>query len=189
MMKNPIKVLIITCWVLLLVCCIIKIFCKDLFIAGTDNVNFINLCNYINQTKWLNFAVRYNINYMSCSIYYMAVLRESRPTLNSLKWMIPLAIYITIKLLFYHTVVFFILDIVMMVGLPILIEHNKKVIIFAIVGFGLNTLFQLISMWLKLNNYKMFDDNLLVGIILSIDYYIMLTLYMLYSIKYFKKER
>lgn len=189
MMKNKYKVLIITCWILLILCCIAKLFGANWFIAHTDNQRFIEACNYINETYWFNFIVRFTINYISCSIYYMSVLRQNKLTLNSIKWAIPLAIYIVFKIIYNELdVLFFIFDVVMMIGLPIVIEHNKKILLFAPIGFILNTLFQLISMWLKVNQYTMFDNDLLVGIILSIDYYIMLILYWLYSIRFFKEK-
>ena len=55
-----------------------------------------------------------------------------------------------------------------------------------IIGVALVFAFQFLSMLLKMNQYAMFDENLVVGLILSIDYYIMLVLYWLYSV-HFKK--
>ena len=69
----------------------------------------------------------------------------------------------------------------MMVGLPILIDYKKWYI--SLLAFGLTLIFELISMFLKLDNYKIFDDNVLVSLLLSIDYIIMLVLFWLYRIR------
>ena len=182
MMKyNKYKVLIITCWSLLGLCCLIKLFGFNLFIASTDNQSFIRLCDTINNSFWY-YIVGFIFHMITCSIYYMAVLKESKPTISSLKWFIPLIIYIICKTIFYYLkVVFFVLDIVMMIGLPILI--NRKIWYIAIVSFLLTLFFQLISAFLKLNHYTMFDDNTLVAVLLSIDYVIMLVLFWLYRVR------
>lgn len=184
MMKNPFKVLIIICWILLILCCVAKLFGANWFIASTDNQRFIDVCNYIDETKWLRFILRMSLNIFSCSLYYMAILKEKKLTLNSLKWLIPLVIYATLKNIFSDMLtLFIILDFIMMLGLPILIKRDKETIIWTIVGCVLTTLFQLISMWLKLDKYSRFDEVTLVNLILNIDYYIMMILFWLYRIR------
>jgi hypothetical protein len=113
----------------------------------------------------------------------MAILKETRP---HLVWFLILIVYASVKVVFYNKVVFFILDIILMVVLPLILKPKYWIAI--LVGFVLNFGFQLISMATKMNNYKMFDENTLVGIILNIDYILMLTLFWLYRIKPNKKE-
>ena len=184
MMKNPFRVLIITCWILLLLCCIAKLFGANWFIAHTDNQAFIDFCNYVDKTYWLSFIIRATTNVLSCGIYYMAVMKESKFSLSSLLWIVPLLVYAVLKNIFNSMLtLFMVLDFCMMILLPIIIKRNKKTILWSIVGCALVTLFQLISMWLKLNNYTRFDNSVLVGLILSVDYYIMIVLFWLYKIK------
>lgn len=97
---NHYKVLIIICWLLLGLCCIIKLFGSDLFIASTDNRNFISFCNYVESTAWY-ILLGSVVNFISCGIYYMAVLKENKITKNSLKWIIPLLPYVVLKQIFY----------------------------------------------------------------------------------------
>ena len=178
MMKNNYKVLIISCWSLLLVCCLIKLLGADLFLAGTDNERFIALCSFIDNS-FIKYIIYYVMNVFSCSIYYMAILKEKK---INYKWFIPLGIYSLLKIMFNQfNVLFTILDLFMMIGLPLLI--NLKRWKYIILGSVLTILFQSISLILKLDNFTMFDENTLIGMILSIDYYIMLILYWLYSIK------
>lgn len=185
MMKNPFRVLIITCWILLILCCIAKLFGANWFIAHTDNQTFISFCDYVVATPFLNFLVRFVVNTISSSIYFMAVFQQKKPTLNGLKWFIPLVIYTTFKSIFYsNQTLFFILDFVMTIILPLIIDYKRWLMI--IIGVALVFAFQFLSMLLKMNQYAMFDENLVVGLILSIDYYIMLVLYWLYSV-HFKK--
>ena len=49
MMKNKYKVLIISCWVLLVIAMILKLLGSDWFIATSDNKRFIKLCDYIDN--------------------------------------------------------------------------------------------------------------------------------------------
>lgn len=178
MMKNNYKVLIISCWSLLLVCCLIKLLGADLFLAGTDNERFISLCSFIDTTI-LRYVILYVMNIVSTSIYFMAVLKEKKP---NIKWLVPYIIYVILKFIFEDfTMLFFIFDMLITIGLPILIDKKKWLRI--IIGMGLNIGFQIISMFLKFDKFTMFDNNTLVFTILSIDYYIMLILYWLYSIK------
>lgn len=119
------------------------------------------------------------MNVFSCSIYYMAILKEKK---INLKWFIPLVIYSMLKIVFNkYDVLFTLLDFVMTIGLPLLINFKRWKSI--LIGTLLTLVFQSISLILKFNNFTMFDENTLMVMILSIDYYIMLILYWLYSIK------
>ena len=178
MMKDRYKVLIISCWSLLGICFLVKLLGANIFIASSENERFITLCNYI-DTTFIRYIILYISNIISGSIYYMAVLKNNKP---KIKWLIPYCIYVIIKFIFEDYVsLFFLLDVAIMTIYPILFD--KTIWKRAIIGFGLNLGFQLISQFLKLNNFAMFDDNTLVFLLLSIDYYIMLILYWLYSTK------
>lgn len=177
-MKNKYKVLITSCWCLLLVCCLIKLLGANIFLASTDNVRFIELCGLIDNS-FIKYILYFIVNVTSTSIYFMAVLKETRP---NIKWLIPYSIYSIFKLVFNQLdVLFFIGDFAFTIGLPIIICKDKWKRVLC--GVVLNLCFQLISQFVKLDNFTMFDENTLIGIILMIDYYIMLILYWLYSIK------
>ncbi len=181
--RNPFLVMIITSWVLLIIAMILKLFGADWFIAGSENKTFIRLCNFIDSHFAVQCIVFALFNIFTTSIYFMAILKETRP---HLVWFLILIVYASVKVVFYNKVVFFILDIILMVVLPLILKPKYWIAI--LVGFVLNFGFQLISMATKMNNYKMFDENTLVGIILNIDYILMLTLFWLYRIKPNKKE-
>ncbi len=183
MKHNPFLVMIITSWILLVLAMICKLFGADWFIASSDNKTFIRLCNYIDNNKILYNLLPILFNITTTSIYFMAILKENRP---HLLWFIILIVYASVKVLFYNQVVFFILDIILMIGLPLALKPKYWLII--IIGFLLNFIFQLISMATKMNHYKMFDDNTLVVLILNVDYVIMLVLFWLYRIKPKKEE-
>lgn len=183
MMKNKYLILIISCWVLLALCIVAKLFGANIFIASTNNKMFIDFCNYV-QNSFLYYIITPLFNIVSTSIFLMAVLKQKKP---QLKWLLPYIAYAIIKTIFNKLdVLFFILDIAMMIIIPIIVDKTKW--LRALIGIVLNLAFQFISMGLKLNNYQMFDNNLVVGIILTIDYYIMLVLYWLYSIEKRKEE-
>lgn len=149
-----------------------------MFLAGTDNERFIALCSFI-DSSFIKYIIYFTFNITSSSIYFMAVLKEKKP---NLKWFIPYTIYAILKIIFNkYDLIFNILDFVIVPLLPIII--NKKMWLRSIIGLGLMLLFQSVSLLLKFNNFTMFDENTLMVIILSIDYYIMLILYWLYSIK------
>jgi len=179
MMKNPFRVLIITCWILLGLCCIAKLFGANWFTPAANNKNFIDACNYVETSFWY-YIISATFNIITTSIYLMAVLKQNKP---DIRWLIPLIIYAILKSIFHtQTVLFFILDIaVIMLGIPLLINH--KLWLRIVLGVLINVLFQYISLYLKLDNYKVFGDNVLISLILSIDYVIMLVLFWLYSIR------
>lgn len=167
---------------------VIKIFRNDLFIAHASNETYQKICTFVDSNDFVKYGlVNLPINILSCSIYYMAVLQESKIAKHSLKWMFPLVFYAILKAIFNkYDKVFYVIDIFMMIGLPILIDKSKW--IWAIISFGATLLFQALSMIMKMNNYEMFDNNTIVFIILNIDYYIMLIIYYLYRLEY-KKEK
>ena len=181
---NPFKIMIITCWILLGIALICKLCGADWFIASSDNERFIKICNYIDSHKIIQNIMFATFNIFTTSIYFMAILKQNRP---HLLWFIILIVYASLKVVFYNQVLYFILDFVITLILPLILDHKKWKGI--LLGVILNLGFQGISMLTKMNNYKMFDDNTLIYLLLNIDYVIMLILYWLYRIKPdYKKE-
>lgn len=182
------RLLLITCWCVLGLCLVIKIFRSDLFIAHTSCKAFQDFCLFVDNNDFVKYGlINLPINIVSCSIYYMAILQESKITKKSLKWLIPLIIYAIIKAIFNkYDKLFYVLDIIMMLELPIAIDKTKWV--WAIISFGATLLFQALSMIMKMNHYGMFDNDTVIFIILNIDYYIMLVIYYLYRLEC-KKEK
>lgn len=183
-MKNKYKVLIISCWAIFLIATAFKMFGANLFIAGSNNETFIRVCNYI-QNSIIYYIIGTLFNIVGTTFYLMAVLEEKKP---KLLWFIPLVLYTIVKTIFNkYDVLFFILDIsVIMIGLPLLI--NYKMWLKISIGVVLNIVFQLLSQFLKLGQYGTFDNNVVIAVILSIDYYIMLVLFYLYSNYVFIKK-
>jgi len=189
MPKNKFKVLLITCWVLLGLCLISKMFGANIFTTSAKKENFIKFCDCVDNHLFLRYGIiNLTINIISSSLYYMAIFQEPKFSKRALLWFIPLIIYAIIKSIFYNAkVVFYVLDIVMMVGLPLLIDYKRWLVI--IISFGLTFVFQYISMLLKLNQYTMFDNNTIMVFILNIDYYIMFIIYWLYRLEYKNRKK
>lgn len=176
--RNPFLIMIITSWVLLLLAMICKLLGADWFIANSDNKTFVRICNYVDNNKVLYNLIPIIFNVITTSIYFMAILKQNRP---HLLWFIILIVYASVKVLFYRQIIFMILDFVITIGLPLILDYKKWKAI--LIGCALNWAFQLISLLTKTNKYGMFDDNTLVIALLSIDYLLMLVLFWLYRIK------
>ena len=83
---NKFKVLIISCWILLVLAVIAKLCGADIFKAGTDNERFKAFCDYTQNSFWY-YVIASTVSITTSGIYYMAVLKSTK--LNLL-WVIPL---------------------------------------------------------------------------------------------------
>jgi ABC-type uncharacterized transport system permease subunit len=75
----------------------------------------------------------------------------------------------------------FIADCLVLTLIPLIFSKMK--IIRTIIGFLLMNAFQIISLITRNISFGVLDETILVEILLQVDYYIMLILYYLYSIK------
>lgn len=177
-MKNKYKTLIISCWVVLLCCFVVKLLGGNFFEIVCKNERFVKFCNFCNVG--IPYAIIALITYtFSTSLYLMAVCKYKKPKL----WLVVSVIIMDIiKLLFLnYAIVTSILEFLFLLLYPIII--NKKLWKRSIIGYLLIFAFQLISLLAKNIGVKIMNNDLITQLIFSIDYYIMLILYWLYSIK------
>lgn len=177
-MREKYKTLIISCWVVLLCCFVVKLLGGNFFEIVCKNEKYIAFTNFFNQG--IPYILITTIFYVvSTSIVFMAICKFEKP-----KWWVILAtfIFITIKQVLYKYVALtFILEFGYMIVLPII--YNKKLWLRAIIGVLLVLLFQIISLITKNIGIKFLYYDVFTAIIFTIDYYIMIILYWLYSIK------
>lgn len=178
---------IILCWFLLGLSFVIKICGGNFFNIVCNNKNFVKVCNFLNN-NFGYYIVTFIFYYISTFIFYYTTGYSKRIN-KKIVLIITLSIiisfvsrYISLRLgQIFDYLLFFITCFI----LCKYAQYSLKESILRILsGFLLNNIFQLISMFVKnLGIFEILVSNLLIQIIFCIDYYIMLILFMLYSIK------
>lgn len=183
---------IILCWVLLGVCFVVKIFGGNFFNIVCNNGKFISVCDFIE-----NSIIKYIIYLTSFIISSYLVVKIVNPnlkllSLKSLLFILLCVIVWVFKLLLeldiikLNTLFINMFDLIVLYALLIIFTRKPIKSLFAVV---LLFLFTFISSFVKgigINNS--ITDRYIIAQIFFIDYYIMLTLSVLYQKKYKKKE-
>ena len=189
-MKDKYSTLIKATWVVLICCFIVKLFGGNFFEIACNNEKFVRFCA-IFSTGVPYYIINYVLYHVGAYYYYKAVLKEKN--LYKRKYFLHSVIVITwiIKFLISiyignNLVLILIYDTFVMILPPVFLDKSKWKR--SIVGYILNLTFQIITLITKNIGLKLLTDNLLIIIIYSIDYYIMIVLYYLYSIKEDKKD-
>lgn len=186
---------IILCWVLLIICFIIKLCGGNYFDIMCNNENFIRFCNFIE-----NSIIKYIIYLFSFIFSSYLLLKIVKPdfkilSLKSLLFLICCIIVWAFKLLIelniftINTLIVNILDFVILYILLVIFTKRPLLSIFAVI---LLFVFSIISSLVKgIGIDSSITDNYFVAQIFLIDYYLMLILSVLYSkkIQIKKKER
>ena len=186
---------IILCWVLLIICFIIKLCGGNYFNIVCNNKNFIKFCNFIE-----NSIIKYIIYLFSFIFSSYLLLKIVKPdfkilSLKSLLFLICCIIVWAFKLLIelniftMNTLIVNILDFVILYILLVIFTKRPLLSIFAVI---LLFVFSIISSLVKgIGIDSSITDNYFVAQIFLIDYYLMLVLSVLYSkkIQIKKKER
>jgi hypothetical protein len=177
-MKDKYKTLILSCWVVLLCCFVVKLLGGNFFEIVCENEKFIMFCEYCN-TGIMYWVIAYITYAFSTTIYLMAVCKFEKP-----KWYIILGVLIicTIKAIVnMYPIIATIIELCFLILTPIVINKNnwKR----SIVGYLLVMVFQVVSLLTKNVGIQFIRNDIFITLIFSIDYYIMLILYWLYSIK------
>lgn len=92
-MSNKLKILIITCWVVYIICLIIKLCGGNRFEIATTNQRFIDVCNYIDNNLWLKMIIATIIYVISTYIIYLGLTKQK---LFKDLWIIPILIGINL---------------------------------------------------------------------------------------------
>lgn len=183
MMKNKYKVLIISCWVLLLLCFIAKLFGADIFNIAVKNETFIQICDWLDQHELFKYIIT-TIFYIPTT--YLAYLTMVNKKIGQDWWIIILCLPCS-YLKGLNSYVGFALDMIILIVIPLIVGKLKNWL-YVLIGVGAIILFQQISLFIRNQNFYLVKDSLLINIIMSIDYYIMVILYYLH-IRYYKTKK
>lgn len=171
------KRMIILCWILLLICFVIKIFGGNFF----EFIGESKVIDYIVNNKWLLCIIQ-SIIYISTTFITLLIILENKHKKLSLILSIIMNIgkqIIGLDIIFYY--ISFIVEFVSLIIIPIILNRDK--ILYVIVINALIILFQVISLFTKNIGLISFPYEDIVGFVYMIDYYIMLTISLLYVIK------
>lgn len=178
MMKDKYKVLIISCWVLLILALVAKLAGANIFYPKTDNSNFIKVCNYIDNNLWLKYLVNCIMSLVLNSFTILAIL--GRRFYNKIQFIIYIPLIIAMSLTSWNLKV---------VNIILSISYYLVAIIWlrkrwyrALIGLALTLIFQVISLLAKnIGSWNLNTESSLIVIIMEIDSLIMIILYYLYS--------
>lgn len=185
--RAVIKHMIKLCWLLLFVCFGIKFLGVNWFEKSIENQNFIAICNFIDNAPILKYAILYILGYASIMIYCLATACRFKPTASEV---IVFTLVYTAN--FVLTQVFNRFEMQMLIDfiliftlLPFVFSKNY---LMPFIACGLNLIFQFISIiTCNLNILEIADSYFLIGLFYSLDIYIMIVLYFLYS-NYYRRE-
>lgn len=186
MNKRVIKTAIIISWIVLAVCFIIKIIGGKWFNIATNNKTFMAVCGFIDNQIWARAILSFAVNLLIAVLINLAVLRQRM--LNFKQTIVVIVcVIVAFSVSFVGNcienkiidIVGFILSFLPLCICPMILSKKPLRSILAIVLYAV---FQAISIIVKgLSITKINDENALVGLIFSIDVYIMLILYYLYA--------
>lgn len=190
MTKKNFKFLILTCWALLLICLVIKLFGGNWFELNSENTKFIQFCNYVDNTMWLKMGIACN-NYIFTGYPVICIaLNQKHLTIKQTLIFIPLMIFKSI-ISWYFRIFAGCIDMIILIVLPLLLKRFKnwkRVLLINILIIVLQVMTMIIR---NIGFSDSFNYNLtIINSLLQIDYYIMIILCYLYNTKYFinKKE-
>ena len=178
---------IVISWITLILCFIVKIFGGNFFEIMCNNPKYKALCEYADTHLWLDFIVSF-ISSMYCqSLYLLAIIQQYKFTkLQFLVCIFSVIISSCVKIFSFPFG--WIIDIWLFLLMPIcFLGKNYKKYWHTIIAFLITLLFQVISMVVKNIGNINIAETYFIGIIYSIDVYIMSLLYYLY--RNFEKEK
>lgn len=183
---NKLNVVIITCWILLVIALILKLFGLNWFEPATDNQTFINICNYIESNMPLKIVITCLISLVLNTLSVLAILGQRFYTKIQFIVFIPIIIASSV-VSWYVPIINTILSFVIYL-LPII--WLKKKWYRALIGIVLILAFQAISLLAKnigcvyIQNYTFY----FIDLILNIDNLLMCLLFYLYATSKFKMK-
>lgn len=194
---KAVKRAIIICWIMLIVCFIIKLVGGNWFEIICDNKHFINVCSYIDNHLVLKYIIAF-ITYLLSS-YFIILACSLLPKPN---WKQIIIVFSALTFVwasqFILPIIKNILEVINTFALPIILNSFKRISLetrpikktwyLGIIGCILIFVFQLLSLITRNIGIKYIDNSTLISIILMLDYYIMIMLYFLY-IKLLKTKK
>lgn len=184
--KRALKTAIIISWVVLAVCFVIKLFGGKWFEIETSNSTFSKVCAFVDNHLWLQDIIAFCTNLLAVSLLNLAVLRQKRPTLKQLIFIVVLtAIEVAVCIVAEYlnnkivSIIGFISSIVPLCICPMILSKKP---IRSIIAYVLYVAFQAISVVIKgLAITKVNSDSTLIALIYGVDLYVMLILFYLHA--------
>jgi hypothetical protein len=184
---------IIICWVLLVICFIVKICGGNFFAIVCKNGKFVNFCCKID-----NSFIKYFIYYITFLYTSILLLIITKPTIKlrskrMLFYIITITIFWVFKLLkdiFNFQINLFLYNVfICIIMYLVLLVFNKKPL-GSIIVIAYDFLLSLLSAIIKnIGLSNTITDSFLIDSIFLIDYYLLLTITMLYRKKLYLKEK
>ena len=177
MKKNIYKVLIESCWILLIFCFALKLLFGNLFAISVESQNFIAFCNWL-DTHWLKYIITTIVYVPSTYLLYCCLTKQK---LGKDWWILILLLpnaYFKDNIMYLGLII----DLFVCLIYPLIKEKGKSWK-WVLIGNILIVLFQQVSLLTKNIGFYIDNSSMLIGLIYSIDYYIMLVLYYLYIMK------
>lgn len=171
------------CWFALIGCFIIKLFGGNYFEIMANSEEFINFCGFLE---------RYYIHDVIKCIFYcfnvwLLISIFSRKEIKELKMNLIIISIAIISWLIKRNfaIIGSVIETIILFGFPLFIfkERKLKTFICSLLGCLIVNILQLISLFVRNINPIIIKENFVIGLIMQIDYYIMLILYYLYYIK------
>lgn len=180
------------CWVLLFVCFTIKLFGGDFFNIICNNERFVKFCEFVDGSIAMQFLIGTISSYVTYSLFYLAILRKSWfKTWETIFMIVSIPLFVALRIWATSNGVLVgltIINVVQFFIIPFIFKRSNKVLCLRwfmptyIYGNFVNLFAQIISAFIKNVEIAPIFDYFLVAIIYSIDMYLMLGLYYLYSI-------
>lgn len=181
MVKDKYKLLIVSCWVVLIACFLIKILGGNWFEIICENENFINICDWLDGS-WFKYVVATLVYAPSSYLIYLCLTKQK--LLDD--WWILLILIPAPLLKDKIAILGWVIDLFVLLLMP-LIKGKFKNWLHVLVGNVLLIGFQFVSLLMKNININLTNEPSLFALIMQIDYYIMIILYYLY-IQNYRKE-
>jgi hypothetical protein len=161
-------------WGVLIFSWICKLFLGKQFNIMTNNESYINICNFLSQKP---YVLMIPFPFYILSMYLVVWINGRRfPIKKDLLILIPISIIYIIKI--FSPILAMILEIIFY----ILVSNKPFRIGIAIETYLLMAIFQQLSLNLRGIGIFIKDDDVFTNMIFFIDYYIMMSIYCIYTI-------
>ena len=183
--KSPYGLIILISWIALIICLIVKLFGGNWFELWLENDNFIKFCEFVDSTQWLKMVLACGIAIITTYPVYLIMLDNNKP--NKLIAILLILLTIIKSLIsWYNSIISFILDIVILLG--VITIFNKKPLRNIICFIILNA-FQLLTIGVRSISLNFnYGNTFIEQTIYQIDYFIMIILFYLYNFNIKRKE-
>ena len=185
--KSPYGLIILISWIALIICLIVKLFGGNWFELWLENDNFIKFCEFVDNIQWLKMVLSAILYLVSGYFSLCIILKCKFLSKKHLLVFYPIMIAKTICTWYFPTLAF-ILDIFILLVLTTI--FNKKPLR-NIICFVIIFLFQFITIGVRnllfwLGGFN-FGNSFIEQFLIQIDYYLMIGLFYLYTIKKVKE--